>query len=95
MLMTEAEVAAKLRCTVSKVKRLRLSGKLGYLPGRPVLIPGAEFAAYIECNTRLALPERPLPNEAKTNQPQREALDAAAALARKKWLERKQKNAQR
>ncbi|WP_244541315.1 helix-turn-helix domain-containing protein [Rhizobium tibeticum] len=46
--MTEPEVAAILRCSREKIKRLRLAGKLAYLPGRPVLIDEADLASYIE-----------------------------------------------
>lgn len=47
-LLTEPEVAAILRCSASKVKRLRLGGKLAYLPGRPVLIERAALSAYLD-----------------------------------------------
>lgn len=47
-LLTEPEVAEILRCSTSKVKRLRLGGKLVYLPGRPVLVSRADLAAFIE-----------------------------------------------
>ena len=47
-MLTEPEVAEILRCSTSKVKRLRLGGKLAYLPGRPVLVSRADLAAYID-----------------------------------------------
>ena len=47
-LLTEIEVAETLRCSTSKVKRLRLAGKLAYLPGRPVLIREDDLNAYLE-----------------------------------------------
>ena len=47
-ILTEKEVADKLRCSTSKVKRLRLDGKLAYLPGRPVMIRETDLNAYIE-----------------------------------------------
>ncbi len=47
-LLTEFEVAERLRCSTAKVKRLRLSGKLAYLKGRPVLIPEPDLLNFIE-----------------------------------------------
>lgn len=49
MLMTEQETAARLRCSPAKVKRLRLTGKLAYYKGRPVLIDERDVLAYLEC----------------------------------------------
>lgn len=46
--LTEPEVAERLRCSTTKVKRLRLSGKLSYIPGRPVLIDEADLQSYID-----------------------------------------------
>jgi excisionase family DNA binding protein len=48
MLLTEADVAARLHCSREKVKRLRLSGKLAYLKGRPVLVKEEDLDAYVE-----------------------------------------------
>lgn len=48
ILLKEIEVAERLRCSPSKVKRLRLSGKLAYLPGRPVLIRAEDLTAFME-----------------------------------------------
>ena len=47
-LLTETEVAQRLRCSASKVKRLRLSGDLPYIAGRPVLIDEADLAAWLD-----------------------------------------------
>ena len=47
-LLLQWEVAQRLRCSTSKVKRLRLSGELAYLPGRPILIDEADVEAYLE-----------------------------------------------
>lgn len=80
MLLTEAEVAERLRCSKSKVKRLRLGGKLAYLPGRPVLIDEADLAAYLNSVKRKAEAE----TEAKAR-----SLDprvTAAAKAREVWM---------
>lgn len=46
--LTEREVAEIFRVSTSSIKRLRLSGKLRYLPGRPLLIDRADLDAYIE-----------------------------------------------
>lgn len=47
-LLTQQEVADVLRRNVKSVQRLRAKGELGYLPGRPVMIPQAELDAYLE-----------------------------------------------
>lgn len=53
-MLTEIEVAEALRCSASKVKRLRLSGRLAYLPGRPVLVREEDLNAYLESTRRSA-----------------------------------------
>lgn len=53
-MLTEIEVSEVLRCSVSKVKRLRLSGRLAYLPGRPVLVREEDLNAYLESARRSA-----------------------------------------
>lgn len=53
-LLIEAEVAEILRCSTTKVKRLRLSGQLPFLPGRPVLISTDDLDAYIAATTTRA-----------------------------------------
>ncbi|MBP2569019.1 excisionase family DNA binding protein [Agrobacterium tumefaciens] len=52
--LTEPEVAEILLCSRQKVQRLRLSGRLAYLPGRPVLIAQTDLDAFIAENSRLA-----------------------------------------
>lgn len=47
-LLTEAEVAERLRCSVARVRKLRAAGRLAYLPGRPILVTEADFAAFVE-----------------------------------------------
>jgi len=47
-LLTQQEVAEILRRDVKSEQRLRAKGELGYLPGRPVMIPQAELDAYLE-----------------------------------------------
>jgi hypothetical protein len=46
-LLTQDEVAAFLRCRPAKVKRLRLSGRLGYYSGRPVVIAEEDVNVYL------------------------------------------------
>ena len=47
-LLTQAEVARLLRCSISKVERLRRDGALPYIPGRPVKVELADLLSYIE-----------------------------------------------
>ena len=47
-LLFESEVADRLRCSTSKVKRLRLSGQLAFIPGRPPLIAEEDLEAFID-----------------------------------------------
>jgi hypothetical protein len=47
-LLTDAEVADVLRCKPAKVRRLRLSGKLPYLRGRPSMTLESDLEAYVE-----------------------------------------------
>jgi excisionase family DNA binding protein len=49
-LLTEAEVAALLRCSQQTVARLRYAGKLAYIPGRPVKIRQEDFDRWLVCN---------------------------------------------
>lgn len=47
-LLTEPEVAERLGYSKWKVQRLRLNGKLSYIPGRPVLVDEADLQKYID-----------------------------------------------
>lgn len=47
ILLTEIEAAERLHCSTSKIKRLRLSGQLPYLPGRPVLVDEKDLDQYV------------------------------------------------
>jgi excisionase family DNA binding protein len=83
ILLTEAEAAEQLRCSTDKIKRLRLTGKLKYLPGRPVLIKEADLGEYIESNMVRDKPEpakKPVASEAD--------MDAASQLAKRLWIRR-------
>ena len=46
-LLTEPETAERLRCSTSKIKRLRKAGVLPFIPGRPVLIDSVVLNAYL------------------------------------------------
>lgn len=52
--LTEPEVAEILRCSASKITRLRRGGQLAYLPGRPVLIAETDLNEFIETRKRMA-----------------------------------------
>ncbi|MGH6860040.1 MAG: helix-turn-helix domain-containing protein [Phyllobacterium sp.] len=45
-MLTQDEAARRLGVSQSTIKRLRLDGKLTYIPGRPVLIDQADLDAY-------------------------------------------------
>ncbi|QWW67969.1 helix-turn-helix domain-containing protein [Rhizobium sp. WYJ-E13] len=58
-LITDQEAAEIFRCSTDKIKRLRLSGKLAYIPGRPVKINEADLLAFIEASTIRSVPPDP------------------------------------
>ncbi|OLP60339.1 hypothetical protein BJF93_15390 [Xaviernesmea oryzae] len=65
-MLTEREVAELLRCSQSKIRRLRRAGELAYIPGRPVLIDEMDLAAYLGRQKRQErLPVSP-PSETNT-----------------------------
>lgn len=88
-LLSDDEIAARLRCSVSKVRQLRYAGRLAFIPGRPPLVRERDFEAFLEVERR----QRP-PN-AKTYLPPtapKEPLteiEKAALRARRKWLLKK------
>jgi excisionase family DNA binding protein len=59
-LITDQEAAEIFRCSTDKIKRLRLSGKLPYIPGRPVKIKEADLLAFIETSIKRCAPPEPL-----------------------------------
>jgi hypothetical protein len=82
--LTEREVADRLRCSLPKVKRLRLTGKLAYLPGRPPLVDEEDLAAYIALAKRSSEPPPPpTPEEARAK-----LAEDAREWARMAWLKR-------
>lgn len=86
-LLTEAEVAALLRCSRDKIKRLRLSGALSYLPGRPPLITRDDLNAYIEA-VRLEAVKRRGP-EPGSPEAQEIMTEEMRKRARNAWFKRK------
>lgn len=74
--MTEAEAAELMRCSREKIKRLRLSGKLPYLPGRPVLIDEADLVAMIEAMKAKSVQKHPQRNLARPEEAMRWAMQA-------------------
>lgn len=76
-LLTELEVAQFLGCSKEKVKRLRLGGKLAYIPGRPVLVDRSDLEDYAASIRR--------PKKEKTIQEKRNR--SPSELARLKWLQ--------
>lgn len=97
-LLTEAEAAAVLRCSRSKVKRLRLSRKLAYLPGRPVLIDEVDLEAYMDgVKSRVAALEAPKPvkPEPTPEQLHQEDMRQARMRAEVVWMRRKNNQKQK
>ena len=85
-LLLESEVATLLRCSREKVKRLRLSGKLKYAPGRPVLIDEADLKVYLD-EIKCLHPSSTEPiTAASTPTGQKESEAAAKAWALKTTL---------
>ena len=90
VLLSEQEVADFLRCSRSKVKRLRLDRELNYIPGRPVLIDQADLFAYIE-----TAKIRAIVKEEETPVSRSLVADEFAkgqAAARDAWIKRKLRN---
>lgn len=84
-LLTQKEVAERLRCSEQKVKRLRKIGALAYIPGRPLLIYESDLEEYLsrakrQSETALAKPDRAAPSRPPPESP--------SALARRIWLAR-------
>lgn len=87
-LLTQEEAADHLRCSARNVKRLRLAGKLKYIPGRPVLIHVDDLDEFMRRSAKFKLQDeeptaRPYPS------PEEQAGIDAAARARRILLLRK------
>ncbi|MBN7764010.1 helix-turn-helix domain-containing protein [Nitratireductor aquibiodomus] len=80
-LLTQREAAEMLCCSETTVKRLRLSGALGYLPGAPVRIPKGEVERYLS--------EQRARQEAAAAQERPEAPQDARQRARRASLVRR------
>lgn len=53
-LITQDEAARRLGVSSSTVKRLRIDGKITYIPGRPVLIDEADLEKYTTAKAEAA-----------------------------------------
>lgn len=80
--LLEAEVAERLGRSVSTVRRLRLTGRLAYIPGRPVLIDESDLKTFIASQTA----NRQMAGGATANIA---GSPKTARRARQKWLARK------
>ncbi|WAX97870.1 helix-turn-helix domain-containing protein [Aminobacter sp. NyZ550] len=81
-LLTEIEVANILSCSPATVKRLRLTGRLTYIPGRPVRIDVDDLNAYLAA---LVAPQEAVESAAASPRtPERDFR----RLARQVWLQR-------
>ncbi len=89
MQLTQAEAAERLRVTVDTVKRLRLTGKLAYYKGRPVLIDEAAVAAYLESRRCPTTTSKSTTTAATTSTGPRDDAASASARARETWLRRR------
>jgi hypothetical protein len=87
--LTDEEVAERLRCTVRGVRRLRLLGRLRYVPGRPPHVDVADLEAYIEEAKRRAAPPEP-PRKRQPGEPLTEAdnEEIRQRVLRKAWRRR-------
>lgn len=81
-LLTEPEAATIMRCSREKIKRLRLSGKLAYLPGRPVLIDERDLLALIDNMKTATAPKRSEAKSAPAVQDARKWAMSAVLLRR-------------
>jgi hypothetical protein len=84
MMLTEPEVAERLRCSTSKIKRLRLSGQLPYLSGRPLLIAEEDLEAFISARKRSATAATPPEEQGEANDARGWALAQILGKDRKK-----------
>ncbi|MBZ9706120.1 helix-turn-helix domain-containing protein [Mesorhizobium sp. ESP7-2] len=90
MLLTQDEVAERLRCSTSKVKRLRISGSLAYIPGRPVMIEETDLDAYKERVKCQALPRtsKKMAKERGMSTGRKTELEDVSVLAQRIFLAR-------
>lgn len=88
-LLTDEDMAALLRCSVSKVRKLRYVGRIAFIPGKPPLVREKDFEAFLEVERRLSPPSSGtyLPPAAPKEPPTE--MEKAVARARRTWLLRK------
>lgn len=89
MLLTEQEVAQRLRSSVARVRKLRLTGQLAYIRGRPVLVDEADLARFIEARRAKAGAGPARPGTPEYEIPVRDASLIAAERARRTLLLRR------
>jgi excisionase family DNA binding protein len=83
-LLTQDEVAVILRCSPQTVRRLRIDGKLPYLPGRPIKIRSEDLDRWVAKNTVRKVGG--LGGAAHTPAPSKAAKKAAKAEANTRML---------
>lgn len=83
VLMLESEVAERLRCSPRTIRKLRKTGKLAYIPGRPVKIEEAAVNAYLD---EIRIKETAALAE---NDPAKKKRDKDLERIRLFWLRRK------
>jgi len=90
--LTETEVAERLRCSNAKVKRLRLSGRLPFIKGRPVLIDEVDLLTFIASMKEGAIAQPAAPGSYQVEVPARGGAspsETGAARAQRLWQLRK------
>lgn len=85
--LLEKEVAELLRCSKSRVKQLRLSGKLPYIEGRPVLVDRKDLRQFID-DLKIVAASPPIATAWKDP----DAWEKGAEKARKVWMKMQQKH---
>jgi excisionase family DNA binding protein len=86
VLLLEREAAERLRVSTTTIKRLRLSGQLAYIPGKPVRIEESELTAYI---ARQRVPATQQPSQAPEATIEKRDGTDDEKRARRYWLKRR------
>lgn len=92
-ILTEAEAAERLGCSVSKLKKLRYAGRLAFIPGRPVLILERDLLAFQKLEAELkaaALREKQI-KKGRYREPKPEPLTGHALIVRRVIIARMQR----
>jgi len=82
-LLTEEEAATILRRSIGAVKRLRLSGMLAYIPGRPPMIDSADLE---DCIARMKVWGASRSSPARTSEEREKMVENARAWALKQKM---------